>query len=389
MTSNESSKSKSSSLDSSLALETRLRQRAEDLDAAVRDTKWVSPASGLDRESDSADWLKEEAFGQRHVDNWGENFELMAAPKRRKSMFASMLRYFGVAIICGGLSGGAVLYVILQYYDAHQPELNTPPPYTSARATVPPNDKDADRSRDQPALSGAPVALSRPASQSEAVLRQPDASVRAAVPASDKDVDRSGDQPASSGAPVALVKPASPSEAVLRQPAANRGASEAGGSAGSLPADEDAKPKESNVAARTDPIAPLAGAAPLPAPVFTRKEDQEAKPAESSKPDTSAAKRDAQLAKLPADQEEKMLKRASTLMGENDIAGARLIFQYLVNHGSAAGAFALAESYDPKKLAGHRVTGLTPDANLARSWYARAAELGSKEAAAVLRKERP
>ncbi len=312
----------------------------------------------------------------------------MPAPKRRKSMFAAMLRYFGVAIICGGFSGGAVLYVILQYYDAHQPELNTTPSYTSARATAPTNDKDADRSRDQPALSGAPVVLSRPASQSEAAPRPPYTSARATAPTNDKDADRSRDQLSSSGAPVALSKPASQSEAVPRQPT-NGGASEAGGSAGSLPADVDAKPKESNVAAKTDSVAPLAGAAPLPAPVFTRQEDREAKPAEISKPDTSAAKRDAQLAKLPADQEEKMLKRASTLMGENDIAGARLIFQYLVNHGSAAGAFALAESYDPKKLAGHRVTGLTPDANLARSWYARAAELGSKEAAAVLRKERP
>ena len=84
-----------------------------------------------------------------------------------------------------------------------------------------------------------------------------------------------------------------------------------------------------------------------------------------------------------------MLKRASTLLGQNDIAGARLIFQYLANHQSARGAFALAESYDAKKLAGRRVTGMTPDADMARTWYARAAELGSREAAAMLRKEKP
>ena len=84
-----------------------------------------------------------------------------------------------------------------------------------------------------------------------------------------------------------------------------------------------------------------------------------------------------------------MLKRASILLGENDIAGARLIFHYLANHGSAGGAFALAESYDPKKWGSHRVTGMTPDGDLARTWYARAAELGSREAAAILRKEKP
>ncbi len=84
-----------------------------------------------------------------------------------------------------------------------------------------------------------------------------------------------------------------------------------------------------------------------------------------------------------------MLKRASTLLSQNDIAGARLIFQYLANHRSAAGAFALAESYDPKKWGARRVTGMAPDANMARSWYARAAELGSREAAAILRRDQP
>ena len=127
----------------------------------------------------------------------------------------------------------------------------------------------------------------------------------------------------------------------------------------------------------------------MPPPLSSPKELREEKPAESDKADLGATKRDTQLPKLPADQEEKMLKRASTLLGQNDIAGARLIFQYLANHGSAGGAFALAESYDPKKWAGHRITGMTPDANLARTWYARAAELGSREAAAILRKEKP
>ncbi len=127
----------------------------------------------------------------------------------------------------------------------------------------------------------------------------------------------------------------------------------------------------------------------MPAPVPSRQEEQESKPAEGARADVRAAGREAQLAKVPGDQEQKMLKRASALMSQNDIAGARLIFQYLANHGSAGGAFALAETYDPKKWAGRRVAGMTPDAILARSWYARAAELGSKDAAAVLRKDKP
>ena len=84
-----------------------------------------------------------------------------------------------------------------------------------------------------------------------------------------------------------------------------------------------------------------------------------------------------------------MLKRASVLLGQNDIAGARLIFHYLAHHGSPRGAFALAESYDPQKWDVHRVTGMTPDASFARTWYARAAELGSREAVVALRKDKP
>jgi tetratricopeptide (TPR) repeat protein len=105
--------------------------------------------------------------------------------------------------------------------------------------------------------------------------------------------------------------------------------------------------------------------------------------------DRLATKPDTQLQKLSAEQEDTMLKRASTLLSQNDIAGARLILQYLANHGSVGGAFALGESYDPKKWASHRVIGMTPDEDLARSWYARAAEIGNREPAAILRKEKP
>ena len=73
-----------------------------------------------------------------------------------------------------------------------------------------------------------------------------------------------------------------------------------------------------------------------------------------------------------------MLKRASVLLGQNDIAGARLIFHYLAHHGSPRGAFALAESYDPLVLRKLRtVGGIAPDAALAQSWYEKARDMGS------------
>jgi hypothetical protein len=341
MANNESSKVKGSSLEKNPALDTYLRRRVKELDAPVRNKKLVLPASRLDKESDSPDWLTKKALGQRHVDNWSGKFDLGVASNPRKSFFASMLRYFGVAIIGGGISGAALIYVILHYYNASRPEPSNVLPYAPAPAAVSTSDGIADRPpRDQPASSGTPYALPKPAAQSEAPLRQ------AGVP-------------------------------------------ESRSSAGVFSTDVDAKPKEPNAAAKTEAIVPLAEAAPIPAPVSSRQEDKEAKPAEGGRTDTSAPRRDIQPAKLAAEQEQKMLKRASIVMSQNDIAGARLIFQYLANHGSAGGAFALAETYDPKKWADRLVTGMTPDANLARSWYARAAELGSKEAAAVLRKEEP
>jgi TPR repeat protein len=171
-------------------------------------------------------------------------------------------------------------------------------------------------------------------------------------------------------------------------PELNRNAVEVMDPAGAVPT-TDAGAKESRVGSKTAAIPPTVEAAPMPAPVASPNELREEKPAESNKADLAATKPESQLPRLPADQEEKMLKRAATLLGQNDIAGARLIFQYLAHHGSPRGAFALAESYDPKKWAGHHITGMMPDAGLARTWYARAAELGSREAVAALRKDNP
>jgi TPR repeat protein len=77
-------------------------------------------------------------------------------------------------------------------------------------------------------------------------------------------------------------------------------------------------------------------------------------------------------------------------MDQNDIAGARLILNYLANHGSASAAFALAETFDAKKWSGRHITGMTSDAELADKWYTLAAALGSDEAAVtLLSKEKP
>jgi hypothetical protein len=69
------------------------------------------------------------------------------------------------------------------------------------------------------------------------------------------------------------------------------------------------------------------------------------------------------------------------LVTYGEIATARKIFELVAEAGEAAGAFALAETYDPLELGGLRLAeGIKPDVALARTWYERARSLGSLDA---------
>lgn len=97
-------------------------------------------------------------------------------------------------------------------------------------------------------------------------------------------------------------------------------------------------------------------------------------------PPAAAEKKPAGLAISPVEEAER-LKSAQEAMDLDDINGARLIFEYLANRGSGAGAYQLARTYDPKVLARMAMGALVkPDAKIAQSWYAKAAELGHAEA---------
>jgi TPR repeat protein len=69
------------------------------------------------------------------------------------------------------------------------------------------------------------------------------------------------------------------------------------------------------------------------------------------------------------------------LMTYGDVTTARIMFQRVAEAGDGAGAFALAESYDPIVLKDLRLPRETmPDLVLARTWYEKARDLGSLEA---------
>jgi hypothetical protein len=75
------------------------------------------------------------------------------------------------------------------------------------------------------------------------------------------------------------------------------------------------------------------------------------------------------------------MKIGVELMTYGEVTAARTMFQRVAEAGDAAGAFALAETYDPLVLGGLRLReGIMPDLALARTWYERARDLGSPEA---------
>ena len=72
-----------------------------------------------------------------------------------------------------------------------------------------------------------------------------------------------------------------------------------------------------------------------------------------------------------------LLRRGHSLLELGDISGARRFLERAEAGGSAEAARALAETYDPRTLAGFRTRGLQPDPLAALAWYRRAAALGA------------
>jgi hypothetical protein len=83
--------------------------------------------------------------------------------------------------------------------------------------------------------------------------------------------------------------------------------------------------------------------------------------------------------------EDTMMQRAEGWIEKRDIPAARLLYIYLAERGSARGAHALAQTYDPAYLRRVGAAGLQPDIEQAKRWYQRAAELGNRDAEDRLR----
>jgi hypothetical protein len=82
-----------------------------------------------------------------------------------------------------------------------------------------------------------------------------------------------------------------------------------------------------------------------------------------------------------ADETVVLLKRGQELMRYGDLAAARLVLRHAADAKNAEAALTLGATYDPVILRELRVYGLSADVGMARTWYEKAKELGSSEAA--------
>jgi hypothetical protein len=76
-----------------------------------------------------------------------------------------------------------------------------------------------------------------------------------------------------------------------------------------------------------------------------------------------------------------LLKRGQELMRHGDLAAARLVLRHAAEAKNAEAALTLGSTYDPVTLRELRVYGFSADVGMARTWYEKAKELGSPEAA--------
>jgi hypothetical protein len=84
--------------------------------------------------------------------------------------------------------------------------------------------------------------------------------------------------------------------------------------------------------------------------------------------------------KLAADELATLMTRARALLASGDIPPARLLLERAAEAQEASAALMLAQTYDPSVMGTQDTRNVHTDAALARTWYQRAAQLGSADA---------
>lgn len=84
--------------------------------------------------------------------------------------------------------------------------------------------------------------------------------------------------------------------------------------------------------------------------------------------------------RIGADELATLMTRARGLLATGDIPSARLLLERAADAQEPSAALMLAQTYDPAVLGTQDTRNINNDPALARSWYQRAAELGSTDA---------
>jgi hypothetical protein len=127
-------------------------------------------------------------------------------------------------------------------------------------------------------------------------------------------------------------------------------------------------------------------AAPLPSrdeiALALRTAHQNQSPVEVEQPSAAAAPVAAAppARRMDADELAALMARAKAFLTSGDIPPARLLLERAAEAQDASAALMLAQTYDPTVLGTQDIRNITPDPALARSWYQRAAQLGSPDA---------
>jgi hypothetical protein len=104
-------------------------------------------------------------------------------------------------------------------------------------------------------------------------------------------------------------------------------------------------------------------------------------PPESVAPPPSAPPVSAPPArKIGADELATLMTRAKGLLAAGDIPSARLLLERAADAQEPSAALMLAQTYDPAVLGTRDTRNINTDPALARTWYQRAAQLGSSDA---------
>jgi len=109
---------------------------------------------------------------------------------------------------------------------------------------------------------------------------------------------------------------------------------------------------------------------------FEWTETQEQKPvAAASKP----APQNSPVRQISAEESAALVQRGEDLIASGDLAAARLVLRRAAESEDARAALLLAKTYDPATIEKLHVRGLSPDAEIARYWYEKAAALGARD----------